>query len=106
MVAVLFKEDQKAAERAAEEYLVSVADRLATVGTTAQPLVRLGKPAAGIRAVAEEYGAALTVLATHGRTGVDHLLLGSVAEAVVRHGAPGAARAAVAGQDRVAPTQP
>jgi nucleotide-binding universal stress UspA family protein len=43
-----------------------------------------GKPAAGVVAVAKETVPALVVLGTHGRTGWDHLLLGSTAEAVVR----------------------
>ncbi|MGE0792173.1 MAG: universal stress protein [Sandaracinaceae bacterium] len=34
---------------------------------------------------AEELGADLVVIATHGRTGLKHLLIGSVAERVVRH---------------------
>ncbi|MEC7522768.1 MAG: universal stress protein [Myxococcota bacterium] len=34
---------------------------------------------------AEKIGADLIVLATHGRTGLKHLLIGSVAERVVRH---------------------
>jgi universal stress protein A len=46
--------------------------------------VRVGKPADIIREVAEEHGADLIVMGTHGRTGVAHLLLGSVAEKIVR----------------------
>ena len=87
MAVALFTEDRAAAEREAGEYLTTLVTRLAESGTTVQTLVRLGKPAEIIRTVAEEHGAALTVLATHGRTGVDRLLLGSVAEAVVHHGA-------------------
>lgn len=34
---------------------------------------------------AEKVGADLIVIATHGRTGLKHLLIGSVAERVVRH---------------------
>jgi nucleotide-binding universal stress UspA family protein len=33
---------------------------------------------------ATEFGADLVVIGTHGRTGLAHMLLGSVAEAVVR----------------------
>ena len=43
-----------------------------------------GQPAACVAKVAEEVLSALIVLGTHGRTGWDRLLLGSVAEAVVR----------------------
>lgn len=42
------------------------------------------RPVHGILKVAEEYGPDLIVLGTHGRTGLDHLLMGSVAEQVVR----------------------
>jgi nucleotide-binding universal stress UspA family protein len=41
-------------------------------------------PAAAIVGYAREHGIDLIVLGTHGRTGVSHLLLGSIAERVVR----------------------
>lgn len=44
-----------------------------------------GPPAATIVATAEELGADLIVIGTRGRTGVRRVLLGSVAESVVRH---------------------
>jgi nucleotide-binding universal stress UspA family protein len=44
----------------------------------------MGDPAAEIVRVAEEEPAELIVLGTHGRTGVSRLLMGSVAEVVVR----------------------
>jgi universal stress protein A len=43
-----------------------------------------GPPARAICAAARRTGADLIVIGTHGRTGVSHALLGSVAEAVVR----------------------
>jgi nucleotide-binding universal stress UspA family protein len=46
-----------------------------------------GEPASVILEVAREIGADLIVMGTHGRTGLRHLLMGSVAEQVVR-GAP------------------
>jgi nucleotide-binding universal stress UspA family protein len=46
--------------------------------------VRVGKAAAVIIEVAEEQRCDLIVMGTHGRTGVAHLFLGSVAEKVVR----------------------
>jgi universal stress protein A len=39
----------------------------------------------GICRYAEKVGADLIVISTHGRTGLAHLLIGSVAERVVRH---------------------
>lgn len=46
--------------------------------------VESGDPARAIVDVAEREGYDLIVMGTHGRTGFDHLLLGSVAEKVVR----------------------
>ncbi len=43
-----------------------------------------GEPAAEIVAFARERGADLLVLGTHGRTGIEHALMGSIAERVVR----------------------
>lgn len=44
-----------------------------------------GKPKEDIIKTAEAWKADLIVIGTHGRTGLKHLLLGSVAEQVVRH---------------------
>jgi universal stress protein A len=45
----------------------------------------LGTPADDIARVAEEGGVDLIVIGTHGRTGLKRVLMGSVAEAVMRH---------------------
>jgi nucleotide-binding universal stress UspA family protein len=47
--------------------------------------VRVGSPYAEIDAAAKDLKADLICVSTHGRTGLAHLLLGSVAEKVVRH---------------------
>jgi universal stress protein A len=52
---------------------------------TAQPTVRYGQPAEEIVQVARERKIDLIVIGTHGHSGVKHLLIGSVAERVVRH---------------------
>jgi nucleotide-binding universal stress UspA family protein len=44
----------------------------------------IGEPAHEILAFAKEHQADLLVLGTHGRTGIQHALMGSVAERVVR----------------------
>lgn len=46
--------------------------------------VRIGKPVSQILGLAAEVGADLIFIGSHGRTGVERLLLGSVSERVVR----------------------
>jgi nucleotide-binding universal stress UspA family protein len=46
--------------------------------------MRIGKPSAEIIRYAQNRGIDLIVMGTHGRTGVAHVLMGSVAERVVR----------------------
>ncbi len=50
----------------------------------ARAIVRRGKPAEEILGVASEVGIDLIAMTTHGRTGFDRLVLGSVAEKVIR----------------------
>jgi universal stress protein A len=50
-----------------------------------QAIVRQGQPAHEIAACAGEVAADLIVISTHGRTGLRHVLVGSVAENVVRY---------------------
>ncbi|MDP4265473.1 MAG: universal stress protein [Bacteroidota bacterium] len=47
--------------------------------------VEEGKPGETIIRVAKEWEADLVVLGTHGRTGLLHVLMGSIAENVIRH---------------------
>ena len=47
-------------------------------------LVREGKPAIEILDAAAELGPELVVMGSHGRSGLDHFLIGSVAEKVLR----------------------
>ena len=49
--------------------------------------IHVGKPAAEIVKAAKDWPADLIVIGSHGRGGVQRLLLGSVAEAVMRHAA-------------------
>jgi len=51
---------------------------------SADALVRVGSPAVNIIEVARSLPADLIVISTHGRTGLRHVLLGSVAEHVVQ----------------------
>jgi nucleotide-binding universal stress UspA family protein len=55
-------------------------------GTTkATSTVRTGKPYQEILAEAAESGVDMIVIATHGHTGVEHMLFGSTAERIVRN---------------------
>ena len=51
----------------------------------AETMVRTGVPTTEILKAAKSLPADLIVISTHGRTGLQHVLLGSVAEHIVRH---------------------
>jgi nucleotide-binding universal stress UspA family protein len=69
----------------AEEYLNGVRARLAARGIEkVETSVWYGPPAAAIVEAARVAGADLIVMTTHGRSGLGRLMLGSVAEAVLR----------------------
>jgi nucleotide-binding universal stress UspA family protein len=70
--------------KAGEEALADFAERNLSQERTVVQAVRSGSPAEVIKRFAEEEGVDLIVMATHGRTGLHHILLGSVAEKVVR----------------------
>lgn len=53
-------------------------------GIAAQALPRVGDPATEILAAANEFGPDVVVMGTHGRSGIGRLILGSVAEQVLR----------------------
>lgn len=59
--------------------------KLAERYPAAKTLLREGAPRKTIGDVASEIGADLIVMGTHGRTGLAHVVFGSVAEHVVRH---------------------
>lgn len=69
----------------AEQQLAETAAELEREGLTVNTAAREGYPPEVIVSVAEEIDADLVVMGTHGRTGLQHLLLGSNAERVVQH---------------------
>lgn len=73
-----------AVQRHATERLGHLQHRIENAGVQAQCHLLHGRPAHEIIRVAETHQCSLIVIATHGRTGFDHLVFGSVAEQVVR----------------------
>ena len=76
-------DDETVANLVAELEKIAEGQRVANLPITST--VRLGQPAVEIVELAAAWPADLLVLSTHGRTGLRHLLLGSVAEKVLRH---------------------
>lgn len=68
----------------AEAHLQDIADRLAKDGVVATSTVVIGSPVDEINRAVDEHHADLIVMGTHGRTGFQHLMAGSVAERIVR----------------------
>ena len=68
----------------ANSRLNAMAERCKAAGIAATMEVAIGRPARVIVETASARGTDLVVMGTHGRSGVAHLLLGSVAERVVR----------------------
>jgi nucleotide-binding universal stress UspA family protein len=69
---------------AAERELARTVRELRDQHLAARSLLRSGTPADEILATAEAEGASLIVMGTHGRKGMERMLLGSVAEHVAR----------------------
>lgn len=81
--------DREAEREAARAYLRTMEGRVRAAGDPAavprlQSLVSDGFPATEIGRACDLTGASLVVMTTHGRTGVERALLGSVADEVVR----------------------
>ena len=72
-------------EALARARLVTLAKREGGDAVSITLSVRTGKPFHEINTAARESAADLIVIATHGYTGFEHVLLGSTAERVVRH---------------------
>jgi len=71
--------------KAGEEKLAAQCAHFNGESVSVKPMTRLGRPYVEITEAAKELEADLIVLATHGHTGLKHVLLGSTAERVVRH---------------------
>ena len=71
-------------ETHAQSVVDDAADRAASAGLEVTTAVRHGSIARTIGAYADEHDVDLVVMGTHGRSGIDRLLLGSVTERVLR----------------------
>jgi len=68
----------------AEKHIAKLASRLAEQGVKARAVVETGAADEVILATAKKLGCDLIVMSTHARSGLAHLLLGSITEKVVR----------------------
>ena len=75
----------KTMNTSAREKLAQVAKEQIPPRYRANALVRVGRPYHEITVAAKELNVDLIVIATHGYTGLKHVVLGSTAERVVRH---------------------
>ena len=71
-------------EDAAVKRLASALEKLRQVSPAAESRLKTGRPWQGILDTIQELKPDLVVMGTHGRRGVGHAILGSVAEKVVR----------------------
>jgi nucleotide-binding universal stress UspA family protein len=69
----------------ATAYLAKVAAEAPLAGREVTITARYGIPAPIILAAATEYDADLIVICSHGRTGMAHVIMGSIAEKIARH---------------------
>ncbi|MBN1446688.1 MAG: universal stress protein [Bacteroidetes bacterium] len=67
-----------------QEQLDTLIEKDVPQGIAARSVVRSGKPFVEIIDVAKEEHAELIIIATHGHSGIEHVLFGSTAEKVVR----------------------
>jgi nucleotide-binding universal stress UspA family protein len=77
-VAGLVEEQERLLDKFTKQKFADFADKVKI-----RQIVELGVPHKRIVEKAEEEGADLIVMSTHGRTGFDHMLIGSVTEKVV-----------------------
>jgi nucleotide-binding universal stress UspA family protein len=68
----------------AEAHLADLDARLAKDGIKPTTFIRVGNPIDEILLFSDENEVDLIVMGTHGRSGIEHLLVGSVTERVVR----------------------
>jgi nucleotide-binding universal stress UspA family protein len=73
-------------QETADSYVNELAAKVREKGITVETATPMGLPADKIVGCAHEYPGSLVVMATHGRSGVSEVVLGSVVRRVVQHG--------------------
>jgi nucleotide-binding universal stress UspA family protein len=76
---------ERAIREAAAARLIDWRDKVTAQGVRAEQHLAIDRPSHGIVALAEKLAADLIVVGTYGLTGLKHVLLGSVAERVIRN---------------------
>ena len=71
-------------DKRAKEELNKLAEKEIPSGLSVKKIIKTGKPFVEIIETAADEDADLIIIATHGHTGVEHILFGSTAEKVVR----------------------
>lgn len=82
---VYIPEINEVQEQASEDLLKRLSSMWTGTGDGVTTISKLGQPRQEIINAASEWQADLIVLGTHGRTGFDHFISGSVSEGVARH---------------------
>ena len=72
-------------QKAGRNLAAKAAAKLRAAGFKVNTSVRVGHPRTSIVDVAAKWHAELIIVGSHGRSGLDRLLLGSVSESVARH---------------------
>lgn len=81
---ISFEQLEKEIEESAAKMMESFCSSKLGSFSNYQKVIVSGIPYEEITRKADEIGASLIILGTHGRTGLDHILFGSTAERVVR----------------------
>ncbi|MEW6679194.1 MAG: universal stress protein [Pseudomonadota bacterium] len=83
VVSVITSSHSAARRAEAEKAVNAKVERMRAQGVTVEGLIEEGRPDEAIVKAAEDVGADLIIMGSHGRTGLTKILLGSVAERVI-----------------------
>ncbi len=85
LASMTFEEIRARLSEDAERLTRAAAERVAAPSITVETDVREGDPRTAILDAADDWNADLIVVGSHGRTGLERLVMGSVAQSVVAH---------------------